>query len=466
MFDDEEEEDLYSGDINEDVKIFNEMYEKDSYQYFDSDRIEAIIDHLLVTNQYKKAKWATDHALTHFPYNSLFSLRKAQALSIGGDLKEAIRILVALEKVEQSSVDLMITMASCFSQLRDAESAIKYYKKALILAEKEDRADIYIDLAMEYENLGDYNGAISILKNAIKEDVKNESLVYELAYCYDQIEDYSAAIQCFLDFIDVDPYSYTAWYNLGNAYFRTNQYDKAIWAYDYCILVNEDFAPAYFNMGNTYMEIENIPKALEYYEECLKMEGEDGMVLCSIGECYEELGQYNRSYEAYKKSTDFLPQLADAWLGRGIVSDLLGEQNRAISELKVAVKLEPSNAEYKHTLASVYESKGEFDLAVKTYEEALGVGKAEGNLLFDYLKCLALLNPVLVIDKLNVEPNWLNQDASLQVLIFVYFVLNRRTDALLLFEELLAKDKELIKEVMEAFPILNDYTTFTDRIEE
>jgi tetratricopeptide (TPR) repeat protein len=219
-------------------------------------------------------------------------------------------------------------------------------------------------------------------------------------------------------------------------------------------------------MGNTYMELENVKKALEYYEECLKLEGDDGMVLCSIGECYEELEDYEKSYDAYKKSTDFLPQLADAWLGRGIVSDLLGKTNRAISEVKVAVKLEPENTEYIHTLATVYENKGDIDKAKKTYEEALKIGKAEGNLLFDYLKCLALEEPLNVVEKLNEFSSWAEKDAALQVLIYVYFILNRRTDAILIFEELLVKDKELIKEVMEAFPILNDYTIFTDRIEE
>lgn len=463
MFDDEEEEELYSGDINEDVNAFNEMYNSGVYQYFDSDRIEAIIDHLLVTNQYKKARWATDQALQHFPYNNLFLLRKAQALSLGGELKEALRLLGQLERIETSSLDVMMTMATCFSQLRDADSAVKYYKKALALADEEDRADIYIDLAMEYENQGDFHAAIQLLKQAIKDDEKNESLVYELAYCFDQIEAYEESIQCFLDYIDVDPYSYTAWYNLGNAYFRTNRFEKAIWAFDYCILVNEDFSPAYFNMGNTYMELNRVDKALEYYEECLKRDGDDGMVLCSVGECYEELGNYAKAYEAYVKSTDLFPQLADAWLGRGIVSDLLTESNRAISELKVAVSLEPENVEYLHTLASVYEGKGEIEEALITYEKALSLGKHEGNLLFDYLKCIALEEPIKVIDKLKDYPEWLEKDACIQVLIYVYWKLNRRTDALLLFETLLAKDRGLIKEVLTTFQELNEYTIFTDR---
>ena len=466
MFDDEEEEELYGGDINEDVKVFNDMYDSGSYQYFDSDRIEAIIDHLLVTNQYKKARWAADHALTHFPYNSLFMLRKAQALSLGGELKEALRLLGHLEKIELNSIDLMLTMASCFSQLRDADSAVKYYKKALALADEEDRADIYIDLAMEFENQGDYNAAIQLLKQAIKDDEQNESLVYELAYCFDQIEAYDESIQCFLDYIDVDPYSYTAWYNLGNAYFRKNDFEKAIWAFDYCIIVNEDFSPAYFNMGNTYMELERVDKALEYYEGCLKLDGDDGMVLCSIGECYEELGNYNKAYASYVQSTEHFPQLADAWLGRGIVSDLLGHQNRAISELKVAVSLEPENSEYLHTLATVYEGKGMIDEAVSTYEEALKIGKQEGNLLFDYLKCLAFDSPMRALEQLNNQPKWLEEDAGMQVLIYIYWNLNRRTDALLIFESLLVKNKELITEVMKAFPELNDYTIFTDRLED
>lgn len=465
MFDDNEDE-QFGRELSEDINAFNKMYDNDDYCYFDSDRIEAVIDHLLVSSQFKKARWAAEHALDHFPYNNLFLLRKAQAMSLSGELKGAIRILTQLERLEGKSLDLILTIASCFSQLRDADSAIKYFKKALEIAEEFERGEIYIDLAMEYENQNKYQEAISILKKALEEDPKNESVVYELAYCYDQIKEFNNAINCFLKYIDEDPYSYTAWYNLANAYARVKDFDQAIWAYEYCIIVNEDFSPAYFNLGNTYVEKKDYKTALDYYIKCLEIDGDDGMTYCSIGECHEELGELEAAYEAYVKSTDFLPQLADGWLGRGIINELRGNHSKAISELKVAVDLEPDNYTYHYALAGVYENNDQLDLAIECYEKAVSLDTSDDELIIDFLKCIFEIDPILMTERVVIDEDLKNNDAAMLTLVYAYWMQNRRTDALLIFDELLEINPSLAKSLFLHFPSMSGLTVFTDKIDE
>lgn len=465
MFDDEEEDEYMGGEVKEDLSSFNAMYKSNEYKYFDSDRIEAIIDHLFMTNQFRKAKWAAENAYEHFPYNKLFLVRKAQALSLIGELKEGIKLLLQLEKTEGKSLDILLSLASSFSQLRDSESAIKYYKKCLELAEEDDKGELYVDLAIEYENNNDYKSAIDILNQAILSDPVNESLVFEMAYCYDQMQEYDKAIKCFVDYIDEQPYSFTAWYNLANAYAKIRDFDNAIWAYEYCILINEDFAPAYFNLGNTFVEQNEFIKALEFYKKCIEIDGEDAMVFCSMGECLEELGHLEEAYEFYRKSTDLIPQLADAWIGRGIVNDLLGNTAQAKSEIKNAIRLEPTNYTYQHSLANVFENNNEIEEALTWYRKALEMNRLDGDLLLDYFKCLASKDPVMAIYEGTSDETVWNIAETKLVMVYAFWKVNRRTDAELTFEELLIRDNNVASQLFMHFPTLKNYPFFAERLE-
>jgi len=462
-----EEDDPFAGELNNDISRFDDMFKSQDYQYFDADRIEAVIDHLLVTSQYKKAKWAANNAFQHFPYNNLFLLRKAQAMSLSGELKEAISILLKLEKIEKHNTDLFLTIANSFGQLKDADSAIRYYKKAMAVADEYEKSDIVIDLAMEFENLNNYKAAIEVLSKAIEEDPENESLVYELAYCYDQIGQYDSSIKCFLNYIDENPYSYTAWYNLANAYGRVKNYEKAIWAYDYCIVVNEDFSPAYYNLGNTYSTTNEPDKAIECFEKCIELDGEDAMVFCSLGECYEDLARYEEAYNCYVKSSDLLPQLADAWLGRGIINTLRGELSKAVSEFKVAVDLEPDNSAFYHAMGNALEDYGDSEQAIDMYRQGLQKEIVQDELIIDYLKCLIELDLLLMIkETMDDEYNIYRFNATRLCLLAALWKNNRRTDALLILEELIQNAPSLAKTLFLHFPTLNGARELVDRIDD
>ena len=461
-----EEEDAFQNEFDTDFNRFESMYAKRDYSFFDADKIESIIDHLLILSQHKKAKWAAEKALEHFPYNTVFALRKAQAMSLLGELEDAIKLLLKLEKMESNNVDLLLTLATSFSQLKDADSAIRYYKKAWQHADDVERTDIIIDLAMEYESMQKYGAAIDVLKKGIQEEPKNESLVYELAYCYDQLGQLDRSIKCFEDYIDENPYSYTAWYNLANTFSRLDKHDKAIWAYEYSLIINDEFTPAYFNLGNTYQSMNEYELAIEAYLKCVEIDGDDGMVYCSLGECYEELDELDEALKFYTKATDLFPQLADAWLGRGIINTIFGKLAQAKKEFQKAIDLEEDNSAFYHAMANALEDSGEIDLALEYYREGLTKKNPEKDLVIDYFKCAIdhdLNN--LVKEILTEDYEYLLQNTAKLGIIAAFWSCNRRTDALIMLEDLLVNDAILAKTLFLHFPWLNDATEIRQKID-
>ncbi len=386
MFDDENDE--YEGNFNEDLERFEKSLSGEPVGFIDSDQIEYIIDHYLINGMYSKAVIAADLGINQFSFNPLFYLRKAQAISAMGQLKEAMDLLSLVEKMEIPSCEFYLTKAAIFSQLKDSKRAIKYFKEALNLSEKEDKDEIYLDLAMEYESSGDFQAAIAILKDAIKSNAHNEGAIYELAYCYDQISDIDNAIKCYSDFIDENPYSFTAWYNLGNAYSKLDNFEKAVWAYDYCLLINEDFSPAYFNLGNAYLSLEKYQLSIDNFEKCMEMDGEDGLALCYIGECYEQLENYDLAKHYYHRSIEFIPDLPEAWLGLGIVADLEGNTLEGIKLIEKAIELDPSNGSFYHVLAGAYEKNNQLEETKEAYLFSLELENSNEEALTDFIDFL------------------------------------------------------------------------------
>jgi tetratricopeptide (TPR) repeat protein len=451
MFD-SEEDDFFDANLNEDIASFENYLKGGTMGFLDSDRLEFLIDHYLMNSQYSKANQAADYAREQFPYYSVFTIRKAQAMSAIGQLKEALNLLNSVEKVEYGSVELMLTKASIFSQLRDHKQAIKYFNEALRLAEgEEDRDEIYLDLAMEYQALRDFNGALKVLEEAIRINPSNEGAIYETAYCYDQLGDFTKAIKCYSDFIDENPYSFTAWYNLGNAYSKSEDYDQAIDAYGYCIVINEDFGPVYFNLGNAYMGNDDYQNAIDSFQKCMDLDGEDPMAFCYMGECFEQLAELESAEFYYRKSLDLAPLLPDAWLGMGIVEDLKGNTQEGITLIIKASELDPNNSGIYHVLAGAYEKLENIEEAAYFYDKSLKLDSTDEDCLRGFVQMLQKVESnTEILDFLQNFVNEYGTNESLDLLIVnQLWLLGRKEEALSLFKTCVEKDLDYAKEIFE-----------------
>ena len=462
MFDDDDENDAFEdGELKKDLERFEKFLVGEPIGFIDSDRWESMIDHFLIMGQYSKALICADEALVNFSYNSTLKLRKAQAHSAMGALKESLNLLNELEREGLSSMEIFLTRASVFSQLKDSKNAIRYFKAALTEALPEDRDEIYLDLAMEYQNSGESQLAINVLREAIAENPLNEGAIYELAYCYDALGDFEASIKCYSNFIDDNPYSFTAWYNLGNAYAKLENLEKAAWAYDYCLLINDEFGPAYFNLAHTSLSLDRYTTAITYFEKCMELDGEDPLALCYIGECHEQLGNLEKAKEFYQKSIDLAPMLPDAWLGLGIVEDLEGKTKEGILLIEKAAELDPENASIYHVLAGAYEKLEQFDKAYEYYELSLALDPTEEDALLNYIELLSKESLKLAYDFLEDFNVIEGGNEILEILkVSLLWKLGRKKESIQLFKKCLNEDRDKAIEIFDIHPALKNVPEF------
>jgi tetratricopeptide (TPR) repeat protein len=460
MFDNEEDE-YPDGAFQEDLEKFEEMMQNGSSVFFDSDRLEMMLDHFLMSNQFKKALTCVNHSIYQFPVNALFRVRKAQVLSAMGKLNEALNLLMELEKEIGTDQEYILTRASVHSQLRDSKSAIRYFETALKNSDGEEKDEIYLDLSMEYQQMNDLKSAIRILDEALVFNPDNETAVYELAFCYDQSGEVEKAIGCYEKYIDINPYSFTTWYNLGNAFSKAENYEKAAWAYDYSILINDGFASAYFNLGNTFVSMSRYRSAIEMFEKCIELDGEDGITLDYIAEAYEQLEEYDLALLYYKRSMDLTPELPDAWLGTGIVLDLLDRSAEAIHFLRKAAEMEADNSDYLHVLSGCLIKLGELEEAKDVLYKALILTPSNEDVLADYVRLIENENTDVAIDLLEEygETYDLKGDSRL-LLVKLYWLTGKQSDALLLYKDLVFTLPVLAKKLFLHFKEAEDIPQF------
>jgi tetratricopeptide (TPR) repeat protein len=460
MFDDDDHEGYDDSELRDDLKRFEKHLKGESIGFLDSDRWEALIDHFLISGKYSKALLCAEEALSQFSYNTILQLRKAQAHSAIGELKEALHILNTLERAGHGGMEVLLTKASVFSQLKDSKNAIRYFKESLVHAEPADRDEIYLDLAMEYQNAGEMQRAINVLREAIAENPSNEGAIYELAYCYDQNGDFASSIKCYSDFIEDNPYSFTAWYNLGNAYAKSDQLEKAAWAYDYCILINDSFGPAYFNLAHTYLSLDRYTAAISNFEKCMTLDGDDPLALSYIGECYEQLGELTKAKTYYQKSLELAPMLPDAWLGLGIVEDLEGKTREAIVLIQKAADLDPENASVFHVLAGAYEKLGDRENALQNYHLALELEPSDTNCLRNYVQLRSEDSHQSALEFLEEFEADHDNDISEVLKVSLLWRLGRASEALNLFKKCLVTDREMALELFDFHPALKNVQEF------
>lgn len=463
MFDDENDEDEF---LENNLKIHLEKFEayikNDIFHFFDSDILEMIIDHFIVNGDYTKAIKAAEYGLEYFPANKLFVLRIAQAYSAKGLLKEALNLLNNKENFLEYLVEYYLTKANIFSQLKNSDNAIKFFKLALEHTENEEQDEIFLDIAMEYQYKGDYRMAIDVLEDSIRKNPKNEVALYELAFCYDFIGDFDKAIQCYQTFIDESPYSFTAWYNLGNIYSKVEDWTNALKAYEYSNAINEDFSPVYFNMGNAYLSLDEYEKAEECFLKCIELEGDDAYSLCYLGECLEQQDELLKAREYYNKALAIEPEMADAWLGLGIVCDLEGDTEKGIALIKKAIEIDPLNGSYYHVLGSALEKVDEFEKAAYSYEKALDLQPENEEIVKDYYIMLFKTNQWEEAYKLTDKyEDQFQSKVGINLLRTHWFWHNNKVEiatGFLVF--CLLEDMEQSKQLFEWFPELKEEAQF------
>ena len=281
--------------------------------YFDINELEEITDHFVDKHDFVKALEVVNYGLALHACSNELTLRKADLLAAMNKNKEALRLLNKLEKVDPNNPELFIIKGSICSELGKSEDAIEHFLSAINCgAEMLD--DLYMDVASEYQSLGDNEAAITFLKKALNENPYNDNAIYEIAYLFEELDASADAINFFNQIIDQQPYSELAWFYLGAFKGFEADFTGAIEAYDYAIAINEKYVQAHYEKGHAYLISGEENKAIDSFSETINLDPNHYNAYFYLGRAYDNLKDESKALASYSKAVKINKNLDVAWL--------------------------------------------------------------------------------------------------------------------------------------------------------
>lgn len=357
------------GEIIDLIKQYEEAEKAKQQIFLEEESFEQIIQFYQENREYNKALRVIEAALEHYSFSSYFYTKKAEILANQKHFEAALSALEEAEKLDPNDINIFLIRADVYlweGRHKDAMDEVEY---ALGMAvEPEDRSELFLEMADIWEDQEKYEEVINCLKNALREDPKNEEGLNRLWFCTELTETYEDSIGFHEQLIEQSPYSHLAWFNLGHAYAGINENEKSLDAFSYVIAIQENFDPAYTCSGDVLYNMAKYDEALTFYMEAIKLSKPNKELYLKAAEALEKLGDLSRSRSYLRKAITVDPYFDEAFYRIGETYRQEDKWFKAIASFERAVRLNKENVEYLAALADAYLSTGEAERALEMFE--------------------------------------------------------------------------------------------------
>ncbi|KAM0020890.1 putative RNA polymerase-associated protein Ctr9 [Helianthus debilis subsp. tardiflorus] len=172
-----------------------------------------------------------------------------------------------------------------------------------------------------------------------------------------------------------------SYYNLARSYHSKGDYEKA--GLYYMASVKEinkpqEFILPFYGLGQVQLKLGDFKSSLSNFEKVLEVYPENCETLKAVAHIYLQLNQTTKAHEALKKATRIDPRDPEAFLDLGELL-IATDSGAALDAFKTARNLlkkanEEVSIELLNNIGVLHFERGEFELALQTFKEALGVG--------------------------------------------------------------------------------------------
>jgi tetratricopeptide (TPR) repeat protein len=266
--------------------------------------------------------------------------------------------------------------------------AIGYLDKAISYETNLTNKALEYDLiATGYSRMGRYNDAIDTLEKARKIQPDMLSLLGSLAGIYEKQGDLDQAIRLREEGMSREPTASSYWM-LASTYFARGRskntdsdFERSIQLLEKAIEKNRTFHPAYFLLGQVYKFYKrgaHADKAIENYEMAAKYNPKDPFILLHLGDLYYTVKKnYDAAIKYLGDAIKLDPNLAPAYWELGAVYRDKGDDEQAIKYFREALRSDSSHQDAYFGLISIYRSRRNYAEVIKLLQDVFAVAPKE-----------------------------------------------------------------------------------------
>lgn len=194
------------------------------------------------------------------------------------DYDSAYMYYKVLEDIHSTDAGVYSNLGNIWAIRHDIKKSLEEYTKSIKL--DSNSFDVYLDRAITYSNLGQYDLAI---------------------------EDYNHAAR-------ITPNSESLLANRGYTYLSAKQYQKCIDDYNQAIKINPDNPQYYFNRGVAESDMGNPQAALADFMKNLSANPKNGNTLFNISVVYQQMKDYKNALDYAVKAQQLGYKVADSYM--------------------------------------------------------------------------------------------------------------------------------------------------------
>jgi tetratricopeptide (TPR) repeat protein len=184
-----------------------------------------------------------------------------------GEYDNAAKAFSMALKSNPDNATLYFYHGQTLARLKLYAKAIDDFSHAINL--KKDFIDAYINKALAYASISNFNEAHKILKLSLNFAHNNPGVFYNLGIIALKQKHYDYAINNFSQAIELKPNLTNAYVNRGVAYLKTGDSEKAVQDFTQAVALNPTDPEIYYNRAFVYENLGEIEKALADYSRAL-----------------------------------------------------------------------------------------------------------------------------------------------------------------------------------------------------
>ncbi|NQT55541.1 MAG: tetratricopeptide repeat protein [Desulfobacteraceae bacterium] len=174
----------------------------------------------------------------------------------------------------------------------------------------------------------------------------NNRELFKKAFDYRKSDQYEEAIAIYKNILKNNPKSDDAYNAWGTCLRATGRYEEAIVKLKEAIKINPKSETAYWRWGACLHDQKHYEEAIEKFKEAIKINPKHEAAYGAMGDCFRGLGQYDKAEKQFKKAISINPNYDHAYAAWG---DCLRRQDRyeeTIEKIKQAIKINPKRSIY------------------------------------------------------------------------------------------------------------------------
>jgi len=314
----------------------------------------------------------TDRLLEASPDDYGVNLLRATILADSGKLDEAEAANVRLKEIGEASGDPSTAPRACLVTAAFARDARKDLKKAETIFEEclekyPGNAFVTNEAMSFYDVIDQPERATELIRKAAEQAPENLSMQASLATRLESTGDTAGAEKVLLAAVESFK-SAGAWDLLAGYYRRVGESQKALDALEKVIELSGDQGDRLrFIHADLLIDLDQLDRA----EAVAKELEEPTYAKLVRGRIQLERGDAKGALESFEQGIRNWPNNAGARYLAGIAARQLGDYDRAISELREAVRIDSAATEAARVLARLHFQRGEWHDAIKAARVAI-----------------------------------------------------------------------------------------------